>query len=73
VRPTAEAGLTASASEAADMARNKETLVVLLDASVIMRPHLHVALQSVASLLHRKAELLSPPSPSSSKSVVYPL
>ncbi len=47
--------------------------MVLLDASVIMRPHLHVALQSVASLLHRKAELLSPPSPSSSKSVVYPL
>ncbi len=47
--------------------------MVLLDASVSMRPHLHVALQSVASLLHRKAELLSPPSPSSSKSVINPL
>jgi hypothetical protein len=47
--------------------------VVLLDASVSMRPHLDVALQSVASLLHRKAELLSPPSPSSSKSVINPL
>jgi len=45
--------------------------VVLLDASVSMRPHLHVALQSVASLLHRKAELLSPPSPSYSKSVCW--
>ncbi|CAM6045958.1 unnamed protein product [Sphagnum compactum] len=44
-----EAGLTASASEAAEMARNKETLVVLLDASVSMRPHLHVALHDVGS------------------------